>query len=104
MAEQHVFLDAAKDYKFEKVKSLAESNGLLINVQPAGRWSALHQAAAAGDESMINWLIARGARLESVTGDGKKPIDVAKPSVVAILQAAMLAKQAQGQVIEVTEE
>jgi len=43
---------------------------------------------------MIHRLIARGARLASVTGDGRKPIDVAKPSVVGILQAAMLAKQA----------
>ena len=62
--EQHAFLDAAKNYEFEKVKSLAKSNRWLINVQPDGRWSALHQAAAAGDESMIKWLIARGARLE----------------------------------------
>jgi 8-oxo-dGTP pyrophosphatase MutT (NUDIX family) len=38
---------------------------------------------------MINWLIAEGARLDLVTRDGKKPIDVAKPSVVGILQAAM---------------
>jgi hypothetical protein len=94
---EHAFLDAAKNYEFEHVKSLVKSNRRLINVQPGGRWSALHHAAAAGDGSMINWLIARGANLHSQTRDGKKPIDVAMPSVVGILQAEMVAKQAQGQ-------
>ena len=94
---EHAFLDAAKNYEFEHVKSLVKSNRRLINVQPEGRWSALHHAAAAGDGSMINWLIARGANLHSQTRDGKKPIDVAMPSVVGILQAEMVAKQAQGQ-------
>ena len=95
--KQHAFLNAAKNYEFEHVKSLVKSNRRLINVQPGGRWSALHHAAAAGDGSMINWLIARGANLHSQTRDGKKPIDVAMPSVVGILQAEMVAKQAQGQ-------
>jgi len=94
---EHAFLDAAKNYEFEHVKSLVKSNRRLINVQPGGRWSALHHAAAAGNGSMINWLIARGANLHSQTRDGKKPIDVATPSVVGILQAEMVAKQAQGQ-------
>ena len=55
--EQHAFLDAAKNYEFEQVKKLVESNPLLINVQPDGRWSALHHAAAAGKGFMIYWLI-----------------------------------------------
>ena len=67
---QHVFLDAAKAREWATVRHTLEGTPELINVQPAGRWSALHQAAEAGDEATIQHLlghshVTRGVRLTS---------------------------------------
>jgi hypothetical protein len=45
VGQQHLFLDAAKEYDFDKVKKMLAKAPGLVDVQPAGRWSALHQAA-----------------------------------------------------------
>ena len=87
ISEQHAFLDVAKQQNFAKMKQLIEGNGLLINAQPAGRWSALHQAAAAGDASVVKWLLERGADATCTTRDGQTPSEVAKPSVRSLLVA-----------------
>jgi hypothetical protein len=46
------------------------------NVQPAGRWSALHQAAEQGDVAAVSCLLANGARLDVTSKDGKTPLNV----------------------------
>ena len=75
--EQHAFLDKAKIADFEEVKRLINSNINYINVQPAGRWSALHQAAYFGSVETVDWLLARGANKSAVTNDGDRPFDLA---------------------------
>ena len=58
-----------------------------MQVQPAGRWSALHQAAAAGVRSEVEWLLAKGASKDVTTRDGEKPADVATDfSIIVMLQ------------------
>jgi len=83
--EQHAFLDAAKDYNFAKVRKLAGENYGYVNAQPGGRWSALHQAAAAGNAATIKFLVERGADLDVKTKDGQTPYDVAQPSCKSLL-------------------
>lgn len=74
---QHVFLDAAKAREWATVRHTLEGTPELINVQPAGRWSALHQAAEAGDEATIQHLLGLGASTTALTRDARRPIDVA---------------------------
>ncbi|CAJ1342458.1 unnamed protein product [Effrenium voratum] len=85
MAEQHAFLDQAKKYNFEKVREMVEAKPGLVNVQPAGRWSALHQAAEAGDEGTVRYLLEKGALLTVTTSDGRTPLQVAKGNVRPLL-------------------
>eukprot|EP00929_Paragymnodinium_shiwhaense_P016786 TRINITY_DN12541_c0_g1_i1.p1 TRINITY_DN12541_c0_g1~~TRINITY_DN12541_c0_g1_i1.p1 ORF type:complete len:471 (-),score=161.13 TRINITY_DN12541_c0_g1_i1:229-1566(-) len=80
--DQHLFLDAAKAYNWDKVKELLEENPLYINVQPAGRWSALHQAAEEGTVVMVVHLLEKGARKELKNKAGKSPLQVAKKAAV----------------------
>merc|ERR1719373_1297162 len=58
----------------------------IVNVQPSGRWSALHQAAESGNAEAVKFLLAHGANLEVLTSDGKTPKDVADSKVVALLE------------------
>jgi len=85
VAEQHAFLDAAKRYDFRTVRNLVSENHHYTNAQPDMRWTALHQAAAAGHVETIKFLLERGASLDVETKDGKKPFDVAKPSCKHLL-------------------
>ena len=57
MQKQHRFLDFAKAFEFNELWSLLEEQPELINVQPLGRWSALHQAAHANDEMVVRRLL-----------------------------------------------
>ena len=50
IGEQHAFLEAAKQFDFDKVKSLVLANPAYVNVQPCGRWTAIHQAAYNGNQ------------------------------------------------------
>jgi len=61
LERQHEFCDAAKDWDFEEVRTMLEAEPALVNAQPAGRWSALHQAAAAGNVEMVTFLLGKGA-------------------------------------------
>mmetsp|Transcript_85822 Transcript_85822/g.199502 ORF Transcript_85822/g.199502 Transcript_85822/m.199502 type:complete len:427 (+) Transcript_85822:38-1318(+) len=92
--EQHTFLDFAKNRDFKEVRKLVESNPLYVNVQPAMRWTALHQAAEQGDMETIKFLLAHGAKIDLKTKDGKTPHDVAKAAAVKKLLEAPPAKRA----------
>mmetsp|Transcript_104369 Transcript_104369/g.196437 ORF Transcript_104369/g.196437 Transcript_104369/m.196437 type:complete len:703 (-) Transcript_104369:81-2189(-) len=75
--DQHAFLDKAKHFDFDAVKALVEETPELVNCQPAGRWSALHQFAQGGNVEAVKWLLEHGADRNVKTKDGKTPIEVA---------------------------
>jgi len=87
--EQHAFLDAAKYANFALVRTLVLAKPSLINCQPAGRWSALHQAAMRGNSDTVRFLLDRGASTTAQTSDGRTPLDVADASVFDLLFTAM---------------
>jgi len=84
-AEQHKFLDAAKISDFKTVREMLEATPALINVQPAGRWSALHQAAQNGKPTAVKMLLGKGASVTLVTKDKQTPHDVAHASCKALV-------------------
>merc|ERR1712080_631092 len=84
--EQHAFLNLAKTRNFAQIIKLVMENPLYVSVQPGGRWSALHQAAEAGDAVAVEFLVKKGANLDAKTKDGKTPIDVAQSSVKHLLK------------------
>jgi len=79
--EQHAFLDAAKSGEFALVRQLAFGNRALVNCQPAGRWTALHQAASQGDSETVKFLLQHGALTGALSFDAQTPLDVAAPHV-----------------------
>lgn len=85
IAQQHKFLDKAREYDFKAVRELVSGNSAYINCQPSGRWSALHQAAEAGNAEIVQFLLERGADVTAKTNDGKTPFDVAHQDVKALL-------------------
>ena len=76
LEQQHEFLDAAKKGDFAAVRAQLEAEPLLLNVQPADRWSALHQFAQAGKAEAVAFLLSKGASREATTIDGKTPLGV----------------------------
>jgi len=86
--EQHAFLDAAQRCDFALVRDLVIRKPGLVNCQPAGRWSALHQAAYAGRAQAVQFLLAHGASTTLRARDGLTPLDVAKDGVVELLLVA----------------
>ena len=77
IADQHLFLDFAKSYKFAKVRELVEENIAYVNVQPSGRWTALHQACSSGDSNAVEFLLRKGADTKLTSRDGETPRAVA---------------------------
>ena len=55
--EEHAFLDCAKAYDWAGVERTLGTQPELVNVQPSGRWSALHQAASADDAQAVAMLL-----------------------------------------------
>merc|ERR1712188_89107 len=96
LAEQHQFLDYAKSFNFQMVRALVEQDPTYTNVQPSGRWTALHQACYTGDAGMVKFLLDRGADVKVTTRDKQTPADVAvqqgHPNVKALLDAATAAQ------------
>jgi len=86
VAKQHAFLDKAKEFDLEAVKAMLEELPSLINVQPAGRWSALHQFAEHGDADAVRYLIEKGACLNATNKDGQTPLDVAQGDAKEVLE------------------
>lgn len=85
---EHEFLDNAKSFNWADLKTMLERTPDLINVQPAGRWSALHQAAYEGNGEIAQFLLSKGADSQSLTRNQKTPLQVAKSSAVEVLKAA----------------
>ena len=74
-----------KDWDFDQVKAMIEAEPRLVNVQPSGRWSALHQAAASGEREVVEWLLSKGADRAAKNRDGQTPLQVADgPTVTAL--------------------
>jgi hypothetical protein len=74
---EHKFLDLAKGKQWDEVKRILGQNPSVSNVQPLGRWSALHWAAAAGDGYMVSFLMSNAANINAKASCGRTPIDVA---------------------------
>jgi len=91
--EQHHFLDFAKSGEWDDVRKLLDVSPHLINVQPAGRWSALHQAAVQGDAEVVTMLLDRRADLGAQTKDGKTPVEVARLSVAHLFSGGERAQK-----------
>jgi ankyrin repeat protein len=83
--EQHQFLDICRNGDFERVKEYLTVNPLYINVQPGGRWSALHQFAYHGDSEAIQYLLDKLADPSAKTTEGHTPAEVAQDRVAALL-------------------
>lgn len=92
--EQHMFLEAAKMSDWATVRRLLQANVGLVNCQPSGRWSALHQAAQKGHAPSVRLLLENGAATSARTRDGLTPLEVASPDVFEILLEATLAESA----------
>lgn len=93
IAEQHSFLDKAKEYEFDAVRELLEAEPALINVAPLGRWSALHQFASAGMLDAVKCLLEKGADPMIKNKDGATPRDVAHDKCKKTLLDAMAAAE-----------
>jgi hypothetical protein len=87
-AEQHAFSDAAKRYDLPAVRALIEANPAYVNVQPAGRWSALHQFASVGDQEAAVYLLSKGADTAARTRDGETPLQARR--IIVALEALHL--------------
>ena len=78
LQEQHVFLDIAKAQNFALVRQQVRANHALVNVRPSGRWTALHQAALAGDINTAQFLLDRGADTSLLNRNGQTAQQVAE--------------------------
>jgi hypothetical protein len=85
IGDQHLFADAAKRRDWTTVKSLLDSDAGYINVQPAGRWTALHQFSQAGNAEAVSYLLSKGADKMAKTKEGKTPLEVAHASIAPLL-------------------
>eukprot|EP00930_Biecheleria_cincta_P013518 TRINITY_DN12005_c0_g1_i1.p1 TRINITY_DN12005_c0_g1~~TRINITY_DN12005_c0_g1_i1.p1 ORF type:complete len:743 (+),score=141.41 TRINITY_DN12005_c0_g1_i1:115-2343(+) len=78
LAIEHELLDDAKFFRWEKVRNKIETEPKLINVQPCGRYSCLHQAIFGGNEEMVSFLLEHKADVTLVTRDGETALDLAE--------------------------
>jgi hypothetical protein len=85
VAKQHLFLDHAKSFDFKTCREMLEETPELVNMQPSGRWSALHQAAEAGKPTAVKMLLSKGADVNLKTKSGQTPRDVAHSTCVSLL-------------------
>ena len=75
--EQHAFLDVAKMFEWKELFRQLGVTPSLLNVQPDRRWSALHQAAFAGDKDIVCQLLERRADpWATATAANVSPLDV----------------------------
>ena len=85
----------APDAWLPSVKFLVEELGADLNARDSNGYTALHHAAARGDEEMILYLISKGADVKAVARTGQTVADMANgpvqrvspfPKVVALLE------------------
>eukprot|EP00435_Cladocopium_sp_Y103_P074072 s30_g46.t1 len=82
VAHAHELLDLAKARKWHEVKDFVSSNPSLINAQPCGRYSVLHQAAEAGHAAVVRFLLEQRADVNAKTSGGQLASDLTKDSEV----------------------
>lgn len=91
--EQHRFLDLCERGDFTRAKELLGFNGDFVNVQPEGRWTALHYFAHLGNREAVELLLQRGADTSARTREGKTPYQVARGETVALLHRRIRAQR-----------
>ena len=99
---EHEFLDLARKFDWDRVREQLRANPSLVNVGPPGRWSALHQAARAGNAQAVLDLLGHGADPFAETVEGDTPRALAVDSVVKGLLERAEARRTAG-VEEATE-
>jgi ankyrin repeat protein len=77
-------------------KYFLEELGVDVNIRDADGFTALHHAAARGDNAMIKYLVSRGADVMAVNRAGQTTVDMANspeqrtqpfPATIALLEA-----------------
>jgi len=87
---EHRFLDAAKSYDWIDVAQALNWDPTLINVNPSGRWTALHQAVRADAKPVVEWLLHCHADPTMKTARGSAPMELTNnPEIIHILMAAI---------------
>jgi hypothetical protein len=85
----------APDAWLAAVKYLVEELGADVNARDANGYTPLHNAAARGDNEMINYLVSKGADVKAVSRRGQTTADMANgpvsrispyPDTVALLE------------------
>ncbi|MEE3103934.1 MAG: ankyrin repeat domain-containing protein, partial [Acidobacteriota bacterium] len=66
------------------VKYLVEDLGVDVNERDHRGYSAVHHAAARGDNEMINYLVSKGANVTFVSRNGQTTVDLANGPVQRI--------------------
>jgi len=80
--DQHTFLDAAKAFDWDTVRARLKAEPSLVNVQPCGRWSVLHQAAQHGSVEAVLDLLRLDADPRVRNKSGQSPSEVASNECV----------------------
>lgn len=88
LQEEHDFLDSARSCDWDSVRVALGRSPRLLNVQPARRWSALHQAAFNGNAEIVNFLLGLHAEVGLTDRDGQTALQVAAEDVKPLLEAA----------------
>ena len=85
----------APDAWLSSVKHLVEKLGVDVNLRDSNGYTALHHAAARGDEEMIMYLVSKGGDVKVVARTGQTVADLANgpvqrvspfPKIVALLE------------------
>lgn len=88
-AVEHMFLDRARNYDWPELAAALRWDPTLVNAQPAGRWTALHQAVRAGERSVVEWLLSARADTTLKNNEGATPADLTwNPQLRELLTAA----------------
>ena len=66
------------------IKYLVEEHGADVNARDENGYTAVHHAAARGDNEMIRYLVGRGAEVTGVSRRGQTPVDMANGPVQRI--------------------
>lgn len=93
---EHDFLDNAKSFNWDAVKTMLRETPDLINVKPCGRWTALHQAAFEGNADVCRTLLDLGADQAALNRGQQKPADVAKGAAKEALASGARTPAAEG--------